>query len=333
VAGNFKATVDDEDQSRLPYTVAKITAQPVNQVGLIGGDAVFTFSWQALIPAVFTFRWQVGRFVFPVGYLWSDLVESPGAYEGTTTETLTVKNIDSYLAELGPKTYRCRLLFSGAVPTFTDPASLSVPYFVSLFQTPYAAAAALKGTACSVSRLGNAVNPVGFAGPYTYLWSKISGANFTLSTPATDQIPFWSFNASGATGIFESVWQCVISNGTVSVSSGPLYLYATFTDSGAILPSYGQTTPFVQGFGGALTANNPSFVFGTDWSILRNVNLRQPAGQVTFTANSPSAVATLFTQSGVTNPGAFCLGWAQALTAGATAWRTCTGAVQAFPPT
>lgn len=59
--------------------------------------------------------------------------------------------------------------------------------------------------------------PTGGTGPYTYLWSKVSGATVTPSSTTTAAI---TFSATGtAPQTISAVWQCVVTDSTTSTAN------------------------------------------------------------------------------------------------------------------
>lgn len=288
---------DDDTESAVKYLTAVVTSQPADAVGVIGGQVQFTFNYSAVIASPFVLLWQIQT----DGSTWSDLVETAGYYEGVATTTLTVKAIDNYLALRTSLNFRCKLVFAGAVVTFTGTAALSIPIHTNWRGYYGAAASAVTGAACALQINPPVPTVTGFAGPYTYSWTRVGGsATFTCTTPT---LPNASFAiAATAAGLQYSIWTCTITSGLNSVTTDPLYLFA-FGLTAPALTANQNTVPDVSQVGGQLTA------FGTfvaPWAVALQVNGRQ-IGTPAISITTPNASSTTFTRNAAQPGGTYIL--------------------------
>lgn len=292
---------DDDQESPAKYLTAIITAQPVDQVGVIGGDVSFTFSFAAVIPAEFTFQWQIQT----DGATWGDLVETAGYYEGVSAQVLHVKALDNFLATRTSRNFRCKLLFAGSVPTFTDQASLSIPVYVD-WSRPSFPQTNVEGNSgifqvTDKPLLANAILPHGFSGPYNYNWAQIGGtAGFLFTGAADPSRPIWAFN-NPPLGPLMGIFQATIDNGSTSVVSDPYYAFMFGVVPFDFVTSQTQlTTPEASIDGGEIFAPPGSFL--GPWSIIEQQNIRRgvtPAATLTSAATANTA----FSLNGPNIPG------------------------------
>lgn len=293
--------VDDDQESPAKYLTAVITVQPANVVGVIGGQAVFTFTFGAVIPAEFTFGWQIQT----DGVTWGDLVETAGFYEGVATQTLTVKAINNYLASnqvAGTLNFRCRLLFAGAVPSFTDAASLTVAIYMPMLwennQEIYVAAIGPGGGFGGVSNLV-LDDVVGLPGALTYSWVRISGDASILIDSATIVRPSFGM-ASPSVGPHFALWRATISNGINSVITDPVQICIVGT---ALDPDVPSAFDFDGSMAdGAEQSLPPTLTFVGPWIPLIEISSRRLTSPA-ITISTPALPSTTFTIASVPSPG------------------------------
>ncbi len=218
---------DDDTESPAKYLTVVVTAQPVSAVGGIGGQVQFTAAYSAVIPAQITVVWQLRT--GSTNPVWRDLVETTNFYEGVATTTLTVKNIDNFMASWTSRDFRLKILFAGTVPTFTSAASLTIP--ISASWSPYVGAmgyAVAPNTAITDTMVAPVVTGL-TAGPLTYSWAFQSGRVMGISNAAIAN-PFFSCTFVAGHTVDFSIWRCTISDGVNSVTTDPIYVVASFAD-------------------------------------------------------------------------------------------------------
>ncbi len=284
---------DDARSSPIKFFFPLVSAQPANAIGVIGGQASFTAAFTSTNPAIVTFLWQIQT----DGATWTNLVETAGVYEGVATLTLTVKAIDNFLATRTSLNFRCRALFANAVPSFTNPAALSIPIHTD-FPTDVgiSARAQLVGGTLSIG-----YNPgpqvFGFAGPYTYQWTYVSGEN-SWTPGVTTNRSFGVFNFNVQPGWTVAFWKCTITNGTDTVATDPLpFVTYGAAPPGATTLLTNSTTPLSSANGAALSATTFDQVFFAPWTVGLQTNLRFPTAAV-VTIDSPNAEVSSFTLPG-----------------------------------
>ncbi len=108
-----RAVIDDDSESAEKYLTVVVTAQPANAVGVIGGQVQFTASYAAVIPAQISVVWQLRT--GSTSPEWRDLVETTNYYEGVATTTLTVKNLDNFMASWTARQFRMIITTNCAV--------------------------------------------------------------------------------------------------------------------------------------------------------------------------------------------------------------------------
>lgn len=215
---------DEARSSPLKFFTLVITSQPANAVGVLGGQAVFTFTYISNSPGTVTFAWQIQT----DGSTWADLVETAGYYEGVATATLTVKAIDNYLATFqvyGSLKFRCRAVFQNTVPTFTSAATLTIatylPTYWSTGREFYIQAIGPSGGFGEIPNFDLAL-VIGLTGPFTYLWSFVSGDAAVLIDNATAARPTFGMAAAPPLGIHLATWSAVITGTSGSITIDPV---------------------------------------------------------------------------------------------------------------
>lgn len=296
--------VDDDQESPAKYLTAVITAQPANAVGVLGGQVSFTFSFGAVIPAEFTLQWQIQT----DGVNWGDLTETTGYYEGVTTTTLTVKALDNFLASRTSRNFRCRLLFAGSVPSFTNPASLTIPIHTNWSGDVIVSAAFdVGGPAVGVLFMGissaTGIVVSGISGPFTYTWNFISGdPSIVLATPTSAQ-PAFFYTPGIPAGLFHAVYTCTVSNGVDTIDSDPIdiFLFGVSPPDGSIRGPSGPADQWVSLNGAALGPIFTGFFTGP-YSIMGQRNTRRGA-TAAATIDTPALATSTFSLNGPNLPG------------------------------
>lgn len=284
--------VDDAQSSALKFFFPTCIVQPIDAVGIVGGQVSFTAGFNSTNPALVSFRWQAQL----DGTTWKDIVETPGIYENTTTTTLTVKAIDNFLASLPSVRFRCRALFANAVPSFSNSARLTVPIYLT-----YSAA---DWTPSLTQPPQNAVfdfgapTPVGFTGPLTYLWTDLSGQLLLLtpthaSTTATTLV--------APVGITSFAVQVTVSDGTNTVTSDKIFGVYLPTPAPVSPDPFEPAVPSLTSNGAAM-ATDPTSTFVGPWQIGFQDNKRTSVVP-SVTIDSPAQASTSFTFPPVTTTG------------------------------
>lgn len=260
---------DDDTESPAKYLTAVITAQPADFAGVLTGSANFTFTFSAVIPSLFTFQWQIQL----DGGAWNDLANASNFYSNVTLQSLTIKNLDNFLATRTVR-FRCKLLFAGAVTTFTDSAALTIPLHTNWTAKPTGTGVGNSGGAATAA-LDASLLPtaVGFAGPYTYSWVNTGGEVFICSDP-TIQNP--TFDFTGADGLHFSIWTCTISNGSQSATTDPLYIFNFISFVGTTATPNTVTVPAQVAVQETMTGVN----FQSPWTLITQRRIRCTAGVI-----------------------------------------------------
>lgn len=285
---------DDARSSPIKFFFPIVTSQPANAVGVIGGQAVFSVVFSSTNPAIVTFQWQIQT----DGLTWGDLVETTGSYEGVTTQTLTVKSIDNFLASLTSRNFRCRALYANAVPSYSNVASLSIPIHTDW--SP--GVAALYWNRVDHNFLPTIPAPVvtGMAGPLTYHWDLVPGGTIaSICLAPTNAVGSIFLLINPPLGISYSLWQCTITNGTDTVRTDNLFVFFI----GVAAPSNGgdapQAAPLISVDGAAI---NTITGFVAPWARALQIEYRgNPRPAVTI--DSPNAQATTFSLNSSRTPG------------------------------
>ncbi len=235
-------SADEARSSPIKFYFPTVNTQPANAVGVIGGQVSFTAVFSSTNPALVTFQWQIQT----DGATWGNLVETMGFYEGVTTATLTVKALDNFLATRPTCNFRCRALFANAVPSFSASASLTIPIHTNWSPQAGASGHAARSDPADPWRVTTAAVAApaifGMSGPFTYVWTQIGnwdllGLGTLAGSNLTTASPFFTYtffgNPSG--GITSSAWKCTISNGTHSVTTDAINIFAiTDPDLGSL---------------------------------------------------------------------------------------------------
>lgn len=261
---------DSDTESPLKYFTVVVTAQPADAVGVLGGSVNFIFTYSAIIPPLLTFQWQIQL----DNGAWHDLQNTANAYSNVTTNSLSVKRLDNFLATRTVK-FRCQILFAGTVPTFTDAAQLTIPLHTNWTAKPTGTGVGNSGgTATAILDPALLPSAVGFSGPYTYAWTNTGGEAFICSDP-TIQNP--TFDFTGADGLHFSVWTCTISNGGQSATTDPLYLFNFISFAGTVATPNTITTPDQVTDSFPMTGAN----FQSPWTVITQERIRCTAGVAT----------------------------------------------------
>ncbi len=299
---------DSDTESPVKYFTVIVTVQPVAVATTIGSDVTFSMDYAAVIPAEITLVWQCClnfNALTPATNKWVDLVETPGVYENTTTKILSVRGVDNFLCAFGAR-FRCKILFAGSVPTFTDPAAVTAAGALTWKNGDAAINGGVYlGTTFAWNNSGSGaflnphaplpVDPVAFPGPYTFLWARVSGPAWTCANP-TAQAP--SILSSGPDGFNLGVWKCTVSNGILTTVSDPIYLVAYFFPV-AQQPIGGATSvgPSIAKNGAAFTTfASTDTPFTAPWVVMATQRQRAPATP-TFSIVDPTAKFTTFALS------------------------------------
>jgi hypothetical protein len=285
-------TVDDARNSPLKFFTLVVTSQPANATGVIGGQVSFSATFLTNNPTLVTYNWQIQT----DGSTWGDLVETAGYYEGVTTTTLTVKAIDNYLATRTTRNFRLRALFSGSVPTFTNAGALTVPIHTNFTPSYSANGLGLTGFTTGMSPAAPAVT--GFSGPFTYSWVQLGGSAFVCGNPVAPMPPF-TFGPAASNIVYESIWQCTITNGVQSVTTDPLYFYAVFIDPPTGSSTFEDTTPAISADGALLF----DFAKSGPWAISFQHSIRRTGIVAAVTPDTPNAKQSTFSLNGLDIPG------------------------------
>ncbi len=284
---------DEARSSPIKFFFPIPSLQPVSAVGVIGGQAIFTAAFTSTNPALVTFLWQIQN----DGATWRDLVETAGYYEGVATTTLTVKAIDNFLATRTSCNFRCRALFANAVPSFTNAAALSIPIHTD-FRIEIGSQLRAQFVGGTVSLGYNpGVVVTGFAGPYTYLWTYVSGDNtWTPGGTTTASLGFFNFNVQPGWAV--SYWKCTITSGLNSVVTDPIpfAIFGKAIGGGTTFLS-DTTSPLVSDNGAQLDATILGRTYFAPWTIALQSNLRC-LGVANAAAVTPAAASTTFTLAG-----------------------------------
>lgn len=302
---------DDDQESPAKYFTVVVTVQPADAAVAIGADCTFSMDYAAIIPSEITLQWQCclnfdrnGRSDDP-GPIWADLAESGGIYTGTTTKTLTVHAVDNLLgagpsgltstspaAGKAPAYFRCKVLFAGTVPTFTDPAKIvaagALTWQGVCYPDETAIGAQSGHTAFPVATAPSPFYPSLFPGPYTYAWNFVSGDAFVCASPTSAAAPF---TFAGSDGFHTSIWTVTVSNGTISTTSDPLTLIALFGVQVGAFPCSPANTPLGLPFQAVPSFSQP-------WQIIATRRQRigaTPTAQIL----APASIGSAFSLSGV----------------------------------
>lgn len=121
----------------------------------------------------------------------------------------------------------------------------------------------INNTVVSVSRYGagaissspaSAVTASGGRTPYTYLWTRVSGDSFSITTPTAATTTFSTFLSDGE--YRQGVYQCAVTDflGTVTTVSVTIILYSQPSDTGTTNPTPTITPEPTDTSGGGGTA-------------------------------------------------------------------------------
>lgn len=287
---------DDDTESPAKYLTAVVSTEPADAVGVIGGQASFSITFTAVISSLFTPGWQIS---FDGGTTWGDLVETTGYYEGVATTTLTVKAIDNFLATRdggnGPM-FRCRLLFNGAVPSFTQGARLSVPIHTNWYAGSAGGMTDSDTAAFITVGLQMPLTVTGFT-PTTYLWSNVGGEAWPILNPNAASC---NFIIPVVAGVHSSRWICTLSDGLGnSVATDPLlFIYAALAPIAQV--GFQVPAPAVTVDGAAMMG--PPTIFVAPWSIAMQNNIRRGV-TAAVTPDTPNANTSSFSLNGPDIPG------------------------------
>lgn len=272
---------DDAQESPLKFFTIVVLADPANATGVIGGSASFSASFISNAPLTFfNVFWQIQT----DGVNWRDLFDTPGYYSITTVglnSTLTVSNLDNFLANKTSLKFRA----VATNPTFgytaaTTAATLSIPIHTNWNVEFLAAGSAAVGDPVALPSFTSSAVAVGFSGPYTYAWSKVSGDAIAI-VDATVQAPTFTM-AAAPIGFYSALYRCTISNGSASVQTDPQYVFAFVLGAPASTTANPTTPPFSSS-GGTITATG--FPRGGVWQFIGQANYRiDPTGfSISFT--------------------------------------------------
>lgn len=305
------AVIDDDQESPAKYLTVIVTQQPADVATVIGSDISFTVNFSAVIPAQISLVWQCSLNNFngttAPADVFIDLVETPGVYEGTATKTLTVKSVDNFLCAFKAK-FRCKILFAGSVPTFTNSATVTAAGALNWsggsgqYDQPgiYIFSFGVLGGVISVFPFPEVpLDLVAFPGPYTYQWTRVSGAAFTCASP-TDESP--EIVGSGlSVGFHFSGWTCRISNGILTTTSDPIYLggyiFPLADPDGTAYNVVPILTTNGRAFQNVSPVPPPVIPFNAPWTIAFTQRQRAPAAPTVSIDNNASA-STTFSLSG-----------------------------------
>jgi len=265
---------DDDEQSPLKYFTA-ITSTVADKVGVIGGDVVFSFTYTVLNPALVTgFFWQVNYTASDNSQTaWRTIDANPSFFSGQSTTSLTVKNINNWLATRPAVRFRCGIILAGTVVSFTNAAQLTVPVHLTWQPEPIAAGASVYLTPISaVADPAYLPTPVGFSGPYSYLWTRTGGDAFSIDD-ATLQVPTFSINSFE--GFHFSVWTCKITGSNGEITSDPLYVLGYVAPPGFTSVPPLRSVPSLSIEGSAITGT--TFLPGSEWTIITRQLIRLPS--------------------------------------------------------
>jgi hypothetical protein len=218
---------DDDQESPMGFFRIVVQQDPVDVVGVIGGNAVFTAAFLSGHPGLLTYQWQIR---FTSSDNWGNLVETAGFYTGVTTTTLTIRNLDAFLASRPAVQVRCQAVFAHSFAGFTAAATLTIPRYVRQAMDLGATWIPMLGGINSTSSASGgiivapSVQAVGFTSP-TYAWTQISGPVPDSITNPTTASPAFEFTAWNGQTI-QMVWKCTVTDAGGSVDSPALTLLA-----------------------------------------------------------------------------------------------------------
>ncbi len=294
---------DDDQDSPVKQIVSQIgiaiTVQPANVVGVIGGNASFSVTVANSFGGLVQYQWQIQT----DGATWGDLVETAGYYENVTSATLAVKALDNFLATRTSLNFRVRLGYPGTAFILSNSAALSIPIHTDwgpaggLPDASRVLTTGVRGTAFAGPDLViNAPIVTGFAGPYTYLWSRLTGValiDFPTNSTSSFYEPVWP------NGVSVSTFICTITNGIDSVQTDPVYCVIIGQAPGLFYVR-DNATPQVS-TDGALEHYAPTAFVGP-WQVVAQQNNRCP-GVAAVTIDSPASFETTFTLNSTLRPG------------------------------
>lgn len=239
----INAADDDVGQETpLKFYTFPVTTQPADASVAIGADAVFTGAFSIPMGTAVTYKWQIkmvlslqtaegviqspfaggGIFIgdgqgFTTSLdIWNDLTEMAGVYEGVDTDTLTVKGVDSFLAQNGGAQFRLRVVrdLVPTIPSFTVGARVLVDTFFSWVPGPIGIySAQISPQAFLVFLDLTAPDP----GLWTLTWEFVSGSA-DISWDSGDN---FSFNGVAESGLAIAVWRKKATLGMTTVYSDP----------------------------------------------------------------------------------------------------------------
>lgn len=239
----INAADDDVGQETpLKFYTFPVTTQPADASVAIGADAVFTGAFSIPMGTAVTYKWQIkmvlslrtaegviqtlqagGAIAVGDGQghtssldIWNDLTEMAGVYQGVDTDTLTVKGIDSFLAQNGGAQFRLKVVrdLVPTIPSFTVGARVLVDTFFSWVAGPNAI-------------YNGQISPdafqvlLGFTDPdpglWTLTWEFVSGSG-DISWISGDN---FSFTGAAESGLTLAVWRKKATQGLATVYSDP----------------------------------------------------------------------------------------------------------------
>lgn len=289
---------DDAQESPLKFILSElgitVTSQPANQVGVIGGNVSFgpvtvADSFGGLVQ----YQWQIQT----DGATWEILTEQTGYYEGVATNTLAVKALDNYLANRATLNFRVAIFYPSTAPTFSNSASLTIPVHTNFTPSFTGGGSRQVGGLALINTEDPAV-AIGFAGPYTYLWTQVSGAAFVIQD-ATVAAPMFEFVPISGWSV--SIWQCTITSGINSITTDPCCFLAFGTGAPSLFNFLAQTSPPISVDGLSIAADPATFV--PPWTVALQRNVRRSAAAPAVTIDSPSSGSTAFALNGPDLPG------------------------------